>query len=123
MVRSPSSRAPWTAASQARVRMSVCWSWGSPEVLRDSASSFRWESGSSVAMAASRASRVSRSVEARSSRAVAFWSAVVASRASLSRNSRSLASSGWDTIPSAMAWETPCFQPASRAWLIVSSSP
>ena len=63
-VRSPSSRTPSTAASQAFIRMAVCRPWGRLESSRDWESSFRWVSGSWVAMAANRASSVSRSVDA-----------------------------------------------------------
>ena len=41
----------------------------------------------------------------------------------LSLNSLSFVSSCWEMIPSAMEWETPCFQPSSRAWLTVFPVP
>ena len=45
------------------------------------------------------------------------------SRASRSLNSRSRVSSAWVRMPSAMEWATPCFQPSSRASLMVAPSP
>ena len=71
-VRISSSRVPSTAASQARTRSAVCWLWWRPDCRREAVSSSKWVSGSSTAMAASRASSMSRSAEARSSSAAAF---------------------------------------------------
>ena len=66
---------------------------------------------------------MSRSVEARSSCSAASGSVPQFASASRSRNSLSFASSAWVSMPSAMEWATPCFQPSSRALSTVVPSP